>query len=56
MKYFKTSAYTGENVQEMVQYIIRQVYETKIKPEIEENKLYEPTTQPGFNLNGKVHN
>ena len=34
MKYFKTSAYKGDNVEEMVHYIIRQVYEQKVKPEL----------------------
>ena len=34
MTYFKTSAFKGENIQEMVSFIIKQVYELKIKPEM----------------------
>lgn len=32
MKYFKTSAFTGSNVNEMFGNIINQVYENKIRP------------------------
>ena len=32
MEYFKTSAFTGSNVNEMFGNIINQVYENKIKP------------------------
>ena len=35
MKYFKTSAYSGLNVKEMIHYTIEQVYEKKIKPQNE---------------------
>ena len=35
MKYFKTSAFRGDNIPEMISYMINQVYESKIKPELE---------------------
>ncbi len=34
MEYFKTSAFTGSNVNEMFGNIINQVYDNKIKPQI----------------------
>ena len=41
MQYFKTSAYKGENIEEMINYTIREVFEKKLKPKIEEEKLNE---------------
>ena len=42
MRYFKTSAFKGDNIQEMIDYTIKTVYERKLKPRIEEdNKLNE---------------
>lgn len=36
MKYFKTSAFSGENVKELIESTIEQVYKQKIIPKIEE--------------------
>ena len=41
MRYFKTSAFKGDNIQEMIDYTIKTVYERKLKPRIEEDKLNE---------------
>ncbi len=38
MVYFKTSAYKGTNIEEMINYTIKSVYEKKLKPKIEEEK------------------
>ncbi len=38
MEYFKTSAFTGSNVSEMFGSIINQVYENKIKPELQQER------------------
>ena len=38
MSYYKTSAFTGDNIEQMIKYTIQQVYDTKLKSEIEELK------------------
>ncbi len=38
MKYFKTSAFNGNNIEEMINYTIQLVYENKLKPKIEQFK------------------
>ncbi len=39
MKYFKTSAYNGDGIDEMMEDVIIQVYEKKLKAEFEAAKL-----------------
>lgn len=43
MKYFKTSAFKGDGIDEMMEYAIDQVYQKKLKPEFEAAKLSEST-------------
>jgi GTPase SAR1 family protein len=38
MRYFETSAFTGKDVKEMIEFTIEQVYEKKIKPALELEK------------------
>ena len=41
MRYYKTSAFKGDNIEDMINDTIHKVYELKIKPKIEEEKLNE---------------
>ncbi len=41
MRYFKTSAFKGDNITEMINFTIQEVFEKKLKPKIEEEKLNE---------------
>jgi len=43
MKYFKTSAFKGDGIDEMLDYAIDQVYQKKLKTEFEAAKLSEST-------------
>jgi putative protein kinase ArgK-like GTPase of G3E family len=39
MKYFKTSAYKGDGIEEMMNYVMDQVYYKKLKAEFDTEKL-----------------
>ncbi len=43
MKYFKTSAFKGDGIDEMMDYTIEQLYQKKLKPEFDAAKLSDST-------------
>ena len=56
MKYFKTSAYKGDNIEEMIDYAIRLVYDKKLKPEIEAAKARSTPIQQNIVIGTTVPN
>jgi putative protein kinase ArgK-like GTPase of G3E family len=50
MKYFKTSAYKGDGIDEMMEHVINRVYEKKLKAEFEAAKLSDAKQSQSFTI------